>query len=258
MAAMRLGCLFSQAGNVAYLHKAQSPYSVNTLAALAAQAAVQRHAATSRDYVDRSTGRARTAVRGPGEARHSVLPSAANFVLMRIGTAPIEVRDKLRERGVLVRDRSYEDPGCVRVTVGTREQTRRFLDGTGGDLVMSKPHHRVRHGRRARGCHRILPRDHSRRPCEHFTGQRSHPRADPGVQEPGRLEQRLGAVAAHRRRSSASTSPTRQWSISFRRIFFGDGNDGLILRERWIAEPGCSSGLSQRFQLAIFTGRLRG
>ena len=37
MAAMRLGCLFSQSGNVEFLHKAQSPYSVNTLAALAAQ-----------------------------------------------------------------------------------------------------------------------------------------------------------------------------------------------------------------------------
>ena len=41
MAAMRIGCLFSQAANVQYLHKAQSPYSVNMLAALAAEAAVQ-------------------------------------------------------------------------------------------------------------------------------------------------------------------------------------------------------------------------
>src|SRR6266404_6959590 len=37
MAAMRLGCLFSQEGNVALLHKAQSPYSVNALAVLAAE-----------------------------------------------------------------------------------------------------------------------------------------------------------------------------------------------------------------------------
>src|ERR1700674_3587883 len=41
MAAMRLGCLFSHEANVALLHKAQSPYSVNSLAVLAAQAAVQ-------------------------------------------------------------------------------------------------------------------------------------------------------------------------------------------------------------------------
>jgi histidinol-phosphate aminotransferase len=38
MAAMRLGCLFSHPANIAYLHKAQSPYSVNMLAVLAAQA----------------------------------------------------------------------------------------------------------------------------------------------------------------------------------------------------------------------------
>ena len=36
MAAMRVGCLFSKAENVAWLKKAQSPYSVNTLAVLAA------------------------------------------------------------------------------------------------------------------------------------------------------------------------------------------------------------------------------
>ena len=46
---------------------------------------------------------------------------------MRIGKRAIEIRDRLREKRVLVRDRSYEIAGCVRVTVGTREQARRFL-----------------------------------------------------------------------------------------------------------------------------------
>ena len=41
MASMRLGCLFSQAANCAWMHKAQSPYSVNAVAALAARAAVE-------------------------------------------------------------------------------------------------------------------------------------------------------------------------------------------------------------------------
>jgi histidinol-phosphate aminotransferase len=48
-------------------------------------------------------------------------------VLFEAGKRAIPVRDELRRRGVLVRDRSYEIPGCVRVTVGTREQIRRFL-----------------------------------------------------------------------------------------------------------------------------------
>src|SRR5205823_2813134 len=40
MAGLRLGCLFSHAANIEFLHKAQSPYSVNSLAVVAAQAAV--------------------------------------------------------------------------------------------------------------------------------------------------------------------------------------------------------------------------
>jgi histidinol-phosphate aminotransferase len=55
------------------------------------------------------------------------VPSSANFVLARIGARAVEVRDALRDRGILVRDRSYEIPGAVRITVGTREQTRRLL-----------------------------------------------------------------------------------------------------------------------------------
>jgi len=55
-------------------------------------------------------------------------PSQGNFILMKIGPRAVEVRDRLRARGVLVRDRSYELPGAVRVTAGTREQMRRFLE----------------------------------------------------------------------------------------------------------------------------------
>ena len=43
------------------------------------------------------------------------------------GALAIEVRDALRERAILVRDRSYEAPGCVRITVGTRKQTRELM-----------------------------------------------------------------------------------------------------------------------------------
>lgn len=44
----------------------------------------------------------------------------------------------------------------------------------------------------------------------------------------------------------------------FQRVFFGeDGSQGLIRRERWVAEAGLLERLSQRFRLAIFTGRIR-
>jgi histidinol-phosphate aminotransferase len=126
MAAMRIGCLFSQAGNTAFLHKAQSPYSVNSLAALAAQEAVG-DTAYVRNYVTEALAARELLCVGLEKLHIDYIPSQANFVLMRIGKRAIEIRDQLREKKVLVRDRSYEVPGCVRVTVGTREQTRRFL-----------------------------------------------------------------------------------------------------------------------------------
>lgn len=126
MAAMRVGCLFSNAENVAAMQKAQSPYSVNTLAALAAEAAVQDTA-----YVEAYIGEA-LAARAMLEAGLDALgiaraKSAANFVLGYFGSRAIEVRDALKDDGILVRDRSYEIPGGVRITVGTKEQARRVL-----------------------------------------------------------------------------------------------------------------------------------
>jgi histidinol-phosphate aminotransferase len=126
MAGMRLGCLFSQAQNISYLHKAQSPYSVNTLAALAARAAVQ-DSDFIRRYVTEVLAARELAYVGLEKLKIPYYESDGNFVLMKVGERAIEIRDKLRETGVLVRDRSYEIAGCVRVTVGTREQMRRFL-----------------------------------------------------------------------------------------------------------------------------------
>ena len=126
MAAMRVGCLFSHAANIEFLHKAQSPYSVNSLAVMAAQAAVTDHAYVQNYVAEVLAGRELLCV-GLEKLGIAYIPSSANFVLARIGERAIEVRDALRAQGILVRDRSYEAPGCVRMTVGTREQVRRLL-----------------------------------------------------------------------------------------------------------------------------------
>lgn len=127
MAAMRIGCLFSRAENVAHMRKAQSPYSVNAMAAAAARVAIQDRAYIE-SYVAEALAARETLRQGLDALGVPYYPSEGNFLLMKIGPRAIEVRDRLRAKGVLVRDRSYEIAGCVRVTVGTREQMRRFLD----------------------------------------------------------------------------------------------------------------------------------
>lgn len=127
MAAMRFGCLFSQASNIAYLHKAQSPYSVNSLAALAARAAIRDRTYIQKYVLEVLAAREHLYV---GFERLGIpyYRSQANFVLFDAGERAIELRDKLRARSILVRDRSYEIPGCVRVTAGTRDQILHFLE----------------------------------------------------------------------------------------------------------------------------------
>ncbi len=127
MAAMRLGCLFSHEANVELLHKAQSPYSVNALAVSAAQAAIQDNAYVQ-EYVAEVLAARELLCFGLEKLGIAYVPSSGNFVLGHFGERAFEVRDALRGHGILVRDRSYEAPGCVRVTVGTRDQTRRLLE----------------------------------------------------------------------------------------------------------------------------------
>jgi histidinol-phosphate aminotransferase len=130
MAAMRCGCLFSNAANVAWMKKAQSPYSVNSLAALAARAAI-RDRAYVESYVDEVLAARAMAYEGLHTLGIKTFPSEANFILFEAGDRAIPIRDALREKGVLVRDRSYEIAGCVRVTIGTRVQIERFLEELG-------------------------------------------------------------------------------------------------------------------------------
>jgi histidinol-phosphate aminotransferase len=127
MAAMRIGCLFSQAANVQYLHKSQSPYSVNMLAALAAEAAVQDTEFVAK-YVAEALAARELLRAGLEKLGIRQAPSSANFILGYFGHRAIEVRDALRDKAILVRDRSYEIPGGVRVTAGTREQAQAVLD----------------------------------------------------------------------------------------------------------------------------------
>jgi histidinol-phosphate aminotransferase len=130
MAAMRCGCLFSQAGNMAHLRKAQSPYSVNSLAAMSARIAVQDTKFVE-DYVTEVLAARELLYVGLEKLKIPYIDSQANFVLGKVGDRAIPIRDQLRESGILVRDRSYELPGYLRFTVGTRDQIQTLLDELG-------------------------------------------------------------------------------------------------------------------------------
>ncbi len=126
MAGLRCGVLFSQAGNMGHIRKAQSPYSVNILAAMAARIAVQDHTFVEEFVVEILAAKELLYV-GLEKLGIPYIESKANFVLIDAGARSLEIRDELRKRGILVRERGYELPGSVRITVGTRDQIRQLL-----------------------------------------------------------------------------------------------------------------------------------
>jgi len=127
MAALRLGCLFSHAGNTALLQKAQSPYSVNALAVIAARAAVADREYLA-GYVAQVMAARELLINGLAVMGFQVYPSQANFVLVKVGARATALCGELRHRGVLVRDRSHELDGCLRITCGTPDQAQRVLE----------------------------------------------------------------------------------------------------------------------------------
>jgi histidinol-phosphate aminotransferase len=128
LAGLRLGMLAAPVETQRWLRTVISPYSVNNLALACLPAALE-----DRAYLDWYVGEVKAARAEMAAAfvRMGLTqwPSGANFILVEIGPKHGEFVEGLRRRGVLTRNRS-QDPGCagcVRITAGTREQTRRAL-----------------------------------------------------------------------------------------------------------------------------------
>jgi histidinol-phosphate aminotransferase len=128
LAGLRLGCLFANRELADTLRRAQAPFGVNSAALVAADAAVQD--ASHLAAYAREVCAAREALRA-GFARLGIptFPSSANFLLADFGARAPALLHAFRRHGILLRDRrsDFGRVGIVRVTVGTRAQTRRFL-----------------------------------------------------------------------------------------------------------------------------------
>ncbi|MFA5844478.1 MAG: histidinol-phosphate transaminase [Coriobacteriia bacterium] len=129
LAGMRVGYLLAHDEVIHELTKVRQPYSVDRFSQMVAAVAY-------RERVVFESG-IRDIVRQRDLIMHglssldgvSVFPSEANFVMFRVAQASAVWRDLLHNHSVLVRDFS-RTPGledCLRVTVGTDEECRRFL-----------------------------------------------------------------------------------------------------------------------------------
>jgi histidinol-phosphate aminotransferase len=127
LAGLRLGCLFARPGILAVMRRASTPYPVNTAALVAAEASI-RDSGFLRNYAREVLASRGLLEKGLAQFGARVFPSEANFVLADFGSRARRLVRGLEQKGILVRERrDFPQRGFVRISAGTRADTRRLL-----------------------------------------------------------------------------------------------------------------------------------
>jgi histidinol-phosphate aminotransferase len=126
LAGLRIGYAVSSTAIADWLNRVRQPFNVNSLALVAAEAAL-----ADKEFVAHTRAANQDGMRAleSGFARLGLpfIPSAANFICVEVGDAKT-IYERLLRRGVIVRPvASYGLPRHLRVTVGTPDENSRFL-----------------------------------------------------------------------------------------------------------------------------------
>ncbi len=126
LAALRIGYGVAQKAIIDLMHRVRQPFNVNAVAQWAALAALD-----DAEHVRRSLAANREGMEFLSAEFEQLglayVPSHGNFVLVRVGNGD-EMYRRLLQEGVIVRPvGAYEFPEHVRVTVGTMDENRRFI-----------------------------------------------------------------------------------------------------------------------------------
>jgi len=128
LAGLRIGVLVGSAGQMTMVRRVSSPYNVNAVAL-----ACLPEALADQDYIRQYVDEVRQGREQIEQELRSLKlrfwPSQANFVLVKIGERHDAFVRAMRERGILVRDRSRDSgcDGCVRISVGSKAQTGQLI-----------------------------------------------------------------------------------------------------------------------------------
>lgn len=128
MAAARIGMAFAAPDVLKYFFRMKPPYNISTLnqeAALEKLKDIKPIAVQAETLVTERRRLAEKLVSIP--VVEKVFPSDANFLLVRVRDADY-IYNKLIENNIIVRNRSREVSGCLRITTGTRSENDRLLD----------------------------------------------------------------------------------------------------------------------------------
>ena len=146
MAALRLGLAFGDERTMGMFANVKYPYNVSLAAMEKAMALLKRDVAAEVAGIRSERERMADALARLPRVR-KVWPSDANFLLVEVDDAR-GLYNELLDRQVIVRDRSKVAgcEGCLRITIGTREENDRVLAVIGGlkpESLMQKRYAKV-------------------------------------------------------------------------------------------------------------------
>jgi histidinol-phosphate aminotransferase len=127
LAGLRIGYAVAPGAVIEAMQRIRQPFNVNALALVGALAALddQEHVRRTLEVNHQGMRMLSTAFDRLGLP---FVPSAANFVLVRVGQG-LTVYQRLLQRGVIVRPMDgYSLPEYLRVTIGLPEENRRFVE----------------------------------------------------------------------------------------------------------------------------------
>lgn len=130
LAGLRVGYSVSSPEVADLLNRVRQPFNVNSIALAAAQAALNDTEFLQESYALNQAGLKQIS-EGVAALGLEYIPSAGNFVLVKVGQAPdagARVFDALQRLGVIVRPvGNYGLPQWLRISVGTQAENATFL-----------------------------------------------------------------------------------------------------------------------------------
>ena len=126
LASLRIGYGMGHPELIQVLQKTRQPFNVNGLAQTAAVAGLRdaEHQLTTK----RITDEGRAYLQSEFDAlKLEYVPSAANFVLVKVGDGPSVFRELLKRRIIVRALKGYDMAEWIRISVGTMEQNRKCI-----------------------------------------------------------------------------------------------------------------------------------
>ena len=134
LAGLRVGYALAHPSVADVMNRVRQPFNVNSLALVAATAALDDMEFVARSYAENLRGMKQLG-EGARQLGLDFIPAAGNFLTIRVGKAA-EIYKRLLRRSVIVRPvgGGYGLPEHLRVTVGTAEENDKFLRALAASL----------------------------------------------------------------------------------------------------------------------------